>query len=293
MKKIVIAGGSGFIGQYLNKSFSKAGYEVEIISRQKKHINWNDLEGIQNALENAEILINLAGKSVDCRYTEKNKAEIIRSRVQTTQILGDAILKCQHPPVLWLNSSTGTIYRHEQDQPMTETQGVIGSGFSVEVAKKWEQTFFSFNLTHTRQVALRMAIVLGTDGGALKPLKNLVKFGLGGKQGNGQQMFSWLHIEDLKSIILFIAENEQLNGVINCSTPYVVSNENLMKTLRESMQVKLGLPSPAWLLKIGAMLIRTETELILKSRWVYPERLINAGFSFQYPRLKEALTSLI
>ena len=249
-KKIVLAGGTGFVGKYLKTKFSELGYEVKIISRQNNSIQWTDLISIQEAIDNSEMLINLAGKSVDCRYNKKNKEEILRSRAETTKILGDIILKCKNPPELWINSSTATIYRHAEDRPMTESDGEIGSGFSVSVAKEWEKTFFDFRLPKTRQVALRMAIVLGKDGGVMIPFKNLVRFGLGGKQGNGNQMFSWIHIADLFGIIQFLQSNKKMTGAYNCSAPNPVSNETLMQSLRQAMNVKFGLPSPKLLLKI-------------------------------------------
>jgi uncharacterized protein (TIGR01777 family) len=292
-KKIVLAGGTGFVGKYLKTKFSELGYEVKIISRQNNSIQWTDLISIQEAIDNSEMLINLAGKSVDCRYNKKNKEEILRSRAETTKILGDIILKCKNPPELWINSSTATIYRHAEDRPMTESDGEIGSGFSVSVAKEWEKTFFDFRLPKTRQVALRMAIVLGKDGGVMIPFKNLVRFGLGGKQGNGNQMFSWIHIADLFGIIQFLQSNKKMTGAYNCSAPNPVSNETLMQSLRQAMNVKFGLPSPKLLLKIGAIIIRTETELILKSRWVIPERLTKAGFQFQFSTIDKALINIL
>jgi uncharacterized protein (TIGR01777 family) len=292
-KKIVLAGGTGFVGKYLKTKFSELGYEVKIISRQNNSIQWTDLISIQEAIDNSEMLINLAGKSVDCRYNKKNKEEILRSRTETTKILGDIILKCKNPPELWINSSTATIYRHAEDRPMTESDGEIGSGFSVSVAKEWEKTFFDFRLPKTRQVALRMAIVLGKDGGVMIPFKNLVRFGLGGKQGNGNQMFSWIHIADLFGIIQFLQSNKKMTGAYNCSAPNPVSNETLMQSLRQAMNVKFGLPSPKLLLKIGAIIIRTETELILKSRWVIPERLTKAGFQFQFSTIDKALINIL
>ncbi|MEO6522573.1 MAG: TIGR01777 family oxidoreductase [Mucilaginibacter sp.] len=291
-KKIVIAGGTGFIGSNLNTEFAKLGYEVIIISRQSGHVQWGDEQSIIAALDGAEMLINLAGKSVNCRYNETNKAEILSSRTLTTKALGEAILKCKNPPPLWLNSSTATIYRDARDRPMTESTGEIGSGFSVDIATQWEHMFYSFQLPQTRQIALRIAVVLG-DGSVMKPFKNLVKFGLGGKQGSGKQIFSWLHIRDLFNIILFIRDNPQLTGAYNCSSPNPVDNSTLMKTIRESMGVKLGLPAYEWMLKIGAFLIGTETELILKSRWVLPERLLEAGYKFEYPEIKPAIASII
>ncbi|HMR17916.1 MAG TPA: TIGR01777 family oxidoreductase [Sphingobacterium sp.] len=292
-KKTVIAGGTGFVGKYLTKQFLTLGHQVVIIARSKGHILWNDTDSIINVLEDAEILINLAGKSVNCRYNKKNKAEIFSSRTDTTQILGEAVSQCKNPPKIWINASTATIYRHAEDKPMTESQGEIGTGFSVEVAKKWEKAFFDFHLLKTRQVALRMAIVLGRDGGVMLPFKNLVRFGLGGVQGNGNQTFSWIHIEDLFRIILYIQSNDHLNGVFNCAAPIPVDNRTFMRTFRKLMHIKIGLPAPAWLLELGAVVIRTETELLLKSRWVIPERLLSEGFTFKFPAIETALTDIL
>lgn len=292
-QKIVIAGGTGFIGRYLAHMFRSQGQEVLIIARSAGSIAWTDTEGIAQALEGADLLINLAGKSVDCRYHERNKTAILLSRTETTKILGRAIAACLNPPPLWINSSTATIYRHAMDRPMTESRGEIGSGFSVDVARQWEHSFFSFSLPRTRQVALRIAIVLGSGGGVIGPLKRLVCCGLGGRQGSGQQQFSWIHLEDLFRIILFLQSRQDMSGVYNCAAPQPVPNEVLMRTLRRVCKVPAGLPMPKWLLEAGAVLIRTETELILKSRWVLPERLEEAGFRFKYPRLGPALEQII
>ncbi|MFD1992163.1 TIGR01777 family oxidoreductase [Paenibacillus nicotianae] len=292
-RKVVLAGGTGFIGQYVEKRLTALGIEVKIISRQSPHIAWDDHQAIVQALDGAEMVINLAGKSVNCRYNEQNKREIMNSRIETTQILGNAILACEHPPALWINSSTATIYRHAEDRPMTETKGEIGSGFSVDVAKAWEDAFFSFSLPHTRQAALRIAIVLGPGGGVMTPFKNLVRFGLGGHQGSGKQMFSWIHVEDLFQIILFIQEWESLEGVFNCTSPNPVTNRELMATMRKVMHRKGGLPASTWMLNLGARVIRTEPELVLKSRWVIPNRLIKEGFMFKYGRLEQALQHIL
>ncbi len=292
-KKIVLAGGTGFVGKYLTEQFTNLGYEVIIISRQKNSINWQDTKAIIEAIDNAEMLINLAGKSVDCRYNEKNKLEILNSRTETTNILGQAILQCANPPELWINSSTATIYRHAEDQPMTEQKGEIGTGFSVNVATSWEKSFFDYQLPKTRQVALRMAIVLGKNGGVMPPFINLVRFGVGGQQGNGKQMFSWIHIADLYSIINFLQNNKHLKGVYNCSSPNPIDNKTLMQSLRQVMNMKFGLPLPKFLLEIGAVLIKTETELVLKSRWVIPEKLVAAGFVFKFPTLEKTLKNII
>ncbi|OAB45281.1 TIGR01777 family oxidoreductase [Paenibacillus glacialis] len=292
-KKVVLAGGTGFIGQYLEEKFNHLGYEVMIISRQAGHISWNNNTEIVDAINHSELLINLAGRSVDCRYNAKNKQEIMNSRTETTNILGNAILACDNPPSLWINSSTATIYRHAEDRPMTEESGEIGSGFSVDVAKEWENAFFSFDLASTRQVALRIAIVLGENGGVMNPFKNLVRFGLGGPQGPGNQQFSWIHIEDVYQIILFLKDHEELSGVFNCSSPNPVTNRELMSHLRNVMNVKVGLPSPKWLLELGSVIIKTETELILKSRWVIPERLEREGYKFRYSTLDTALQQIL
>ena len=213
MGKIVLAGGNGFIGQALVKRFVALGDEIVVFSRGPSskngavttlHWDGKTLGDWVEALEGAELVTNLAGKSVDCRYNEKNKKAILNSRVDSTRVLGLAIQRAKNPPKLWINSSTATIYRHAEDRPMDDETGEIGSGFSVNVAKAWEEAFFAAKTPKTRKVALRSAIVLGGDGGVFIPFKNLVKFGLGGIQGNGRQMFSWIHEQDLFEIIRFI-----------------------------------------------------------------------------------------
>ncbi|MFJ7754429.1 TIGR01777 family oxidoreductase [Peribacillus muralis] len=292
LKKVVLAGGTGFVGQYFEQHFRNLGYEVVIISRQTPHIGWDDRKGIEEAIDNSDMLINLAGKTVNCRYNEENKKEILESRTDTTIVLGHAIEQCQNPPSLWINSSTATIYRHAEDKPMTEEDGEIGSGFSVEVAQAWERSLFTFQLPQTRQIALRIAIVLG-DGGVMTPYRNLVKFGLGGHQGSGYQKFSWIHLEDLFNIVLFLRKNEKLEGVFNCSAPNPVTNRELMAQLRKAMNKKMGLPCPVPILTMGAFFMRTETELILKSRWVLPERLEKEGYAFKFNHLDQALKQIM
>ncbi|MGE7767423.1 TIGR01777 family oxidoreductase [Peribacillus sp. NPDC096540] len=292
-KKVVLAGGTGFVGKYFENHFMSLGYEVRIISRQSPHISWSNIEGVRESIENSDLLINLAGKTVNCRYNAKNKEEILHSRTETTKILGNAIKQCENPPSLWINSSTATIYRHAEDNPMTEDGGIIGSGFSVHVAKEWERSFFEFQLPHTRQIALRIAIVLGDDGGVMTPYKNLVKFGLGGHQGSGNQKFSWIHIDDLFNIVLFLRKNEELSGVFNCSSPHPVTNRELMAHLRNALNKKRGLPCPRPMLEMGAFFMRTETELILKSRWVIPERLVREGYEFKFNKLDAALHQIL
>lgn len=291
MAKVVLAGGTGFVGQAFARRYGELGAEVKVISRQAPHTPWEDRSAIVEALEGADLLINLAGRSVNCRYTPENRRLILDSRTETTRQLGECILACRRPPALWINSSTATIYRHAEDRPMTEERGEIGTGFSVDVAKAWEKAFFAYDLPATRQVALRIAIVLD-DGGVMAPLRNLVRFGLGGAQGSGRQQFSWIHMEDLFRIVGFLQEHPELNGVFNASAPHPVTNRELMAGLRRAIGVPVGLPAPRWLLELGARLIRTETELVLKSRWVIPERLQRAGFTFRYDTLEKALKEI-
>ncbi|UOQ49286.1 TIGR01777 family oxidoreductase [Gracilibacillus caseinilyticus] len=292
-KKIVLAGGTGFIGNYFRDKFVQLGYQVIMIARKAPAIPWNKHQAIVDAVEGSEMVINLAGKSVNCRYHEQNKQEILHSRTGTTKLLGDAVKACEKPPALWINASTATIYRHAEDRPMTEADGEIGKGFSVDVATKWEKSFFQYKLTNTRQVALRIAIVLGANGGVMTPYKNLVKFGLGGVQGNGKQMFSFIHVEDLFQIVLFMRDHPELEGIFNCSAPHPVKNEHLMRVLRHRLNRSFGLPAPAPLLELGALFLRTETELILKSRWVLPERLLQAGYAFRYPTIEATIQDVV
>jgi uncharacterized protein (TIGR01777 family) len=291
MKKIVIAGSSGFIGKDLVRRFEALHYEVLQISRKPEHIQWNDFEGIVSALNHSEALINLAGKSVDCQYTKKNKTEILESRIKTTKQLGEAVNACENPPKAWINSSTATIYRHETTEANTESKGIIGSGFSVDVAKEWEKTFFTYKNKNTRLISLRMAIVLSENGGALPILLKLVKLGLGGKQGDGEQYFSWIDIRDLFEIILFCIENKHLEGPINCCSPYAVKNKDLMSMLRTKENKTFGLNIPALLLKLGSISINTEAELVLKSRWVYPEKLLQNNFQFEFKSIENSLNT--
>ncbi|GGN94291.1 TIGR01777 family oxidoreductase [Saccharibacillus kuerlensis] len=290
--KIVLAGATGFIGRALQKRYAEKGYDLRMISRRTGDISWNDHAEMTNALNGAALLVNLAGRSVNCRYNEHNKREIMNSRTETTHALGEAVMSCYNPPELWINSGTATIYRDARDRPMTEEDGELGSGFSVEVAKAWEEAFFSSSTPATRKAVLRISIVLGRGGGVMTPYINLVRFGLGGHQGPGDQRFSWVHLEDLCRMIEFLEERKDLSGIFNASAPEQVTNAEQMKIMREAYGRRLGLPAPAWMLEVGAVAIRTETELILKSRWVAPERMLREGFQFRYPTLREAMAEI-
>lgn len=308
--RVVIGGSTGFMGQYLAPRLRAAGRDVVTISRSGADIRWGDQKAIDHAVDGASLVIGLAGKSVNCRYTPENRAEIFRSRLDTTSALSAAIERAAAPPALWVNSSTATIYRHAEDRPMTESTGELGAGFSVEVAKAWEQALFAADLPDTRRVALRSTIVLG-DGGVLEPLRNLARLGLGGAQHDGRwpvsrarleagtahfpgarhghQRFSWVHIEDVARIIDFVEQHPELEGPVNAAAPNPVDNAEFMATVRHVLGVRIGVPMPRWMLELGAIGIRTETELILKSRWVLPEKLTAAGFEFRYPTLDAAV----
>lgn len=296
-KTVVLAGSSGFIGTYLRARFEQAGWSVRTIGRRTakgsaESARWDDDDAITRVLDGADLLVNLAGRSVNCRYNARNRAAILDSRVATTTALGCALAGCRVPPSTWLNASTGTIYRNADDRPQTESDGDLGSGFSVDVARAWEAALEAADTPRTRKVALRIAIVLGPGGGALRPFATLARLGLGGPMGRGGQKFSWIHLEDLYRTVRFLHARTDISGPVNVASPDVVDNRELMHFVRRAYGARLGLPTPAWLLRLGAVLIRTDTELVLKSRWVQPQKLIEAGFIFRQPELGRALLSI-
>jgi len=299
--KIVIVGGNGFLGHHLRLHFQQLGYRVVIIGRSvapgPDAARWDALTlGPWTAeLEGAEVLVNMAGRTVDCRYNEANKRAIIASRTESTRVLGQAVAACATPPKVWLNSSTATIYADTTgDQPAnTEAGGVIGTGFSVEVATAWEQAFRECRTPGTRQVALRTSIVLGPDGGAFPVMAKLARWGLCTPQGTGQQWVSWLHIQDFCRAVSFLATKPEAEGAFNVCAPNPLTNRDFNALLCRELQPWLRLPQPRWLLEIGAFALRTETELILKSRKVYPERLLELGFRFEYATCEECVKSLL
>lgn len=301
MKKLVIAAGTGFLGKVLIEHFKDKFDEIIILTRGKakisghiKYISWDakSFSGWENEVENAIVLINLAGKSVDCRYTKKNKKEIFDSRIDSTKILNQAVLLCKNPPNHFLNASTSTIYRFSLDKQMNEIDGEIGSDFSMDIAKSWESTFFETSTPKTLKTALRTSIVLGKNGGAFVPLKILTKFGFGGKQGIGNQFISWIHETDFARAIEFIIQKE-INGIINIVSPKPTTNLLFMNTLRKQMGIPFGISTSAMLLEIGSFFIRTETELVLKSRNVIPQKLLNNGFKFQFDSIEKTFKNLL
>ena len=311
---VVVAGASGFMGRYLVDHWRAAGREVRTIGRTNADAVWGDDAAIRRVVDGAALLVNLAGKSVNCRYHAENRAEILRSRVDTTRALGEAVAAVKNPPAVWINSSTATIYRHAEDRPMTEATGEIGTGFPVSIAAVWEKEFFAHDTPVTRKVAVRTAIVLG-DGSALIPLLRLARFGLGGPHWDtpwfstkarraagtqhefaarwGRQMFSWIHLVDVARALDFLEQHAELDGPVNLSAPNPVTGVELMRTIRRSIRMPFGIPAPRPILEVGAWLIRTETELLLKSRWVVPERLLDAGFRFEYAEVGDAIGQIV
>lgn len=308
--RVVIGGSTGFMGPHLVAKYRESGREVVTISRSNADLTWDDAAGIARAVDGSDLVIGLAGKSVSCRYNARNRQAIFSSRLTTTAALSQAIAAAVRPPALWVNSSTATIYRHAEDRPMTESGGDLGRGFSVEVAKAWERQLFADELPATRRVALRTAIVLG-DGGVLGPLARLARLGLGGAQYDGRwpvtrarrkagtahlpgargarQRFSWVHLDDVAGIIDFLEDHAELDGAINAVSPNPADNRIFMADVRRACRAPFGLSMPRWMLELGAIMISTETELILKSRWVLPERLVEAGYAFRHPDLGPAV----
>ena len=298
-KKVILAGGSGYLGRYLAAAFTERGYEVIILSRRAapatahaRTVIWDGEHPGEwhQEFESATAVVNLTGKSVDCRYTPTNKALILQSRLNATRAIGQALTTVADPPEVWLNAASATIYEDTRgDQPANdEENGVIGSGFSVDVCQQWEEAFHQAALPGLRQICLRIAIVLSADDGAMVPMLRLAKLGLGGKMGSGDQMLSWIHAIDCANAVVFLTENKALSGVFNIASADAHTNADFMRALRKQVGCPIGLPTPGPLLAVGARLIQTETELILKSRNVIPRNLEAAGFTWQYPTLEQA-----
>lgn len=253
-------------------------------------------------VDGADVVINLAGRNVNCRYTPENRREIMDSRVRSTEVIGKAIAQAQRPPRVWLQASTATIYSHRYDAPNDEATGIVGGSepnapdtwrFSIDVAASWEKALDAANVPNTRKVKLRSAMTLSPDrGGVFDVLVGLVRRGLGGASGDGKQYFSWVHEVDFLQAVYWLIEHEETDGPVNISAPQPLPNAEFMRVLRKEMGVPFGLPATRWMLEIGAVFMKTETELVLKSRRVIPGRLINAGFRFQFPTWPEAAKDL-
>lgn len=305
--RIILAGGSGFLGRVLAKHLLAAGTEVVVLTRtpgqvggSAREVAWDGraLGEWTRELAGATAVINLAGRSVNCRYHARNRRGILESRIQPTRVLGEAIARCAKPPSVWLNSSTATIYRHTFGSAWDESGEIAGTPeakdeFSVEVACAWERVLGEAKTPQTRKVALRSAMVLANEKNSVFPvLRRLARSGLGGKMGSGEQFVSWIHHADFCRAIEWIIAHDEMSGVVNLASPNPVTNVEMMRTLREVCGVPCGLPATRWMLETGAFFLRTETELIIKSRRVIPGRLAAAGFQFRFPHLRGAFEDL-
>jgi uncharacterized protein (TIGR01777 family) len=305
--RIILAGGSGFLGKALAAHFKARDFEVLVLTRSAgqadvtgRHVSWDarTIGPWQPELEGATALVNLTGKSVNCRYNRYNREEILCSRVDSTRVLGQAIAKCVRPPKVWLNASTATIYRHTfgdawDEKGAIEARSEAKDKFSIEVALAWEQALNEASTPRTRKVAMRMAMVLGlADNSVFPTLRRLVRLGLGGRMGSGRQFVSWIQQIDFCGAIEWLLNHEELEGPINIAAPNPIPNAEMMKVLRQVCHMPVGLPAANWMLEVGAFFLRTETELIIKSRRVIPNRLIESGFRFQVPTIEEAFKTL-
>lgn len=309
--KVIIPGGSGHVGATLIRHFQALGHETVVLSRSPtlnrncRVVPWDGKHAgdWEKELDGADGVINLAGRSVNCRYHASNRQAIMDSRIDSTLAIGRAIEKARRPPRVWLQASTATIYAHRFDAANDERTGVLGDRdrnapaswkFSIEVAKAWEAAANSFQLPNTRTVLLRSAMTMSPDSGSVFDLlRKLVRFGLGGTLGDGKQYVSWIHELDFCRAIDWITCHEELQGPINVSSPFPLPNREFMSLLRQACRVRWGLPASDWILKLGTFIMQTESELVLKSRRVVPQLLLDSGFAFEYPDWFSAAKELV
>lgn len=309
--KILIPGGSGQVGTILAKAFCANGHDVVVFSRTARNrkapwrtVVWDGqtLGDWTRELDGADVLVNLAGRSVNCRYHAKNRQQIMDSRVQSTRVIGQAVAASPNPPKVWLQASTATIYAHRYDAPNDEATGVLGGNepnapdtwqFSIDVARAWEQAANEAAPSNTRLVLMRSAMTMSPDrGGVFDTLLGLVRRGLGGKVGDGKQFVSWIHDEDFIRAVHWLIANDHLSGPVNLAAPNPLPYAEFMRDLRTAWGARVALPATRWMLEIGTFLMRTESELVLKSRRVVPTRLLESGFAFHFPTWPEAAADL-
>ncbi len=307
--KIIIPGGSGQVGTMLARAFHAHDHDVVVLSRQPYQAPWRvrQWDGLTVGdwaaeFEDAQVIINLAGRSVNCRYHPQNRQAILDSRLNATRVVGQVITAATHPPPVWLQASTATLYAHRLDAANDEHTGLIGGEeadvpdtwrFSIEVARQWEQVVDEAHTPHTRKVKMRSAMVMSPDrGGIFDALLRLVRVGLGGQAGNGRQYISWIHETDFVNAVFWLIEHHDMAGAVNLAAPTPLPNAAFMKALRQAWGMPIGLPAAPWMLEVGAALMRTETELVLKSRRVIPGILAEQGFTFQFPTWPEAAHDL-
>jgi uncharacterized protein len=308
--RIVIPGGSGQVGTVLARAFSRDGHEVVVLSRRPQPAPWRVVQwdgrtvgAWASELEGADVVINLAGRSVNCRYTPANRAAIRESRVSSTQVVGEALRACVTPPPVWLQASTATIYAHRFDAANDERTGFIGGTeagvpaswrFSIEVAKAWEKAATDTATPRTRLVLMRTSMLMSPDpGGIFATLLRLVRWRLGGPVAGGRQFVSWVHEQDFVRAVYWLIEHSELRWAVNVTSPAPLSYSDFMRAIRAAAHVRLGLPATRWMLAIGALLLRTEPELVLKSRRVTPDRLLESGFRFDFPEWEGAAVELV
>jgi uncharacterized protein (TIGR01777 family) len=307
--KIVIAGGSGQVGTDIGRRFANDGHDVVILSRAPENgilptVHWDgrSLGPWAREIDDADVVVNLAGRSVNCRYTPENRDLIRSSRVDSVRAIGSAIRAAKKPPRVWLQASTATIYAHRYDAPNDEASGIIGGDepnapdtwrFSIDVAKAWEEATTAESTPATRKVLLRSAMTMSPDpGGVFDTLLGLVRRGLGGASGNGKQYVSWIHHVDFQNALYWLIDHNELDGPVNLTSPNPLPNAEFMAELRRAWGVPFGLPATEWMLEIGAAVLKTETELILKSRRVAPKRLLESGFRFRFAEWPDAAADL-
>lgn len=303
--KIIIPGGNGHLGTLLSRALRARGHHVVVLTRQLDNRGrlWDGrtLGPWAEELDGADAVINLAGRSVNCRYSARHRDEIMRSRVDSTRVIGEAIALAKRPPRVWLQTSTATIYAHGFGVPNDERSGVIGGHepgvpadwhFSIDVAQAWEKAIDDANTPRTRKVKLRAAVVMTAEpGGIFALMQRHVRLGFG-RFGDGLQVMSWIHERDFIRAVEWLLEHDDVEGVVNLASPQPIPNRDFMRVLRAAMGKRFGIPSSGWILRFGAWVMRTEPELVLKSRNVVPGRLLERGFTFEFPRWEEAARDL-
>jgi uncharacterized protein (TIGR01777 family) len=306
--KIVIPGGTGQVGAVLRRALGAAGHEVVVLSRRPAapgEVAWDGRTPgpWTEEVDGSDVVINLAGRSVDCRYTPANLRTMMDSRVHSTRVVGEAIARAARPPRLWLQMSTATIYAHRFDAPNDETTGVIGGAepgvpgywsYSIDIARNWEREQNDADTPHTRKVALRSAMVMSPDrGGVFDVLSRMTRLGLGGPVAGGAQYVSWIHDHDFVRAVEFLTGREDITGPVNLAAPTPLPHRSFMRALRSAWGVPVGLPATRWMAEAGAFVLRSDTELLLKSRRVVPGRLLEEGFAFEHPDWPEAAEDLV
>jgi len=299
--RIVVPGGSGHLGGLLRHGLAAAGHEVTVVGR-REGVRWDGRTLDPQVVDGADAVVNLAGRSVNCRYTPGNMREMMSSRVDSARAVGEAIAKAERPPQVWLQMSTATVYAHRFDAPNDEVTGILGGGepdvprywdYSVEIARNWEAEQDRADTPATRKVALRTAMVMSLGrGGAFVAMRRLARLGFGGSVAGGRQYMSWLHGEDFVRAVLFLLDGD-MAGPVNLAAPNPLPYKDFMRELRKACGVPVGLPATRWMAELGAWAMRSDTELLLKSRRVVPTRLLEAGFSFHHPTWPEAVRDLV